>query len=316
MIEPEPALVWRWEVGEHRRYAIESEVSAPIPVWFYASRNVQARVIEWQVRVVVDCVAAGESSRRLLEVSCNVDDIGIMATAMPGDQARGRRVGLLTEILPEVDRRVTGSTVELSLRRDGRLDGFEVVGLPNTERREGLMAENVRIVLARAFAGFELPLPRRGVAEDGVWAHNRNVLFRAPTLVGTVGSAEFVLRATPEADGRVGIRSAGRGVSQIGEGGITLAMDHEGAATFDVAGDDLVERTWQVTGMPTAGSLGNEGTHAPEYHQYGHLARLAPGETFDVGETLEVASRQAPTTLTTDPGPSLDATIPVRQAPR
>ncbi len=312
-MEAEAALVWRWEVGEHRRYAIESEVVAPNPLWFYASRNAQARVIAWQVRVLVDCVADAASSKRSLSIRCNVDDLGVMAAAMPGDQATARRAGLLTEILPEVDQRVTGATIELSLRRDGRLEAFGLVGLPNRERREGLMAENVRIVLSRAFAAFELPLPRSGAAEGGVWAHSRNVLFQAPTLIGTVGSAAFVNRATFGAEGLATIESAGRGVSQIGEGGITLSMEHHGTAVFDVAGGGLVERTWDVTGTPTASSAGNEGTRAPDYHQYGHLVRLAPGESFDVGETVEVDLPDAPTSLTVDPGPALEGAIPVRR---
>lgn len=312
-MEADVALGWQWEVGEHRRYAIESEVAAPLPVWFYASRNTQARAIAWQVRVVVDCVAGEDSTRRLLAISCNVDDLGIMGTAMPGDQATGRRAGLLSTILPEVDRRVTGATIEMSLRRDGRLEAFELVGLPNTERREGLMAENMRIVFSRAFAAFEMPLPRNGVAEGGVWAHNRSALFQTPTLVGTVGSAAFVNRAIVLEGGHVSIASAGRGVSQIGEGGITLSMDHTGTAVFDPSGGDLLERTWHVAGIPTAGSLGNEGTQAPDYQQYGHLVRLRPGESYDVGDTLEMDLPGEPSSLTVDPGASLDATIPVHR---
>lgn len=307
---PVEGLEWRWETGVVRRYYVETEVTAPSYLWLIASRNKQARVVSWQVRMILECSAVRDEGKAATAIDCAFADFAIKAAAMPGDQFNGLNEPLLAPILGELDTNVSAATAHMVLRHDGRLVEFELRGLPSGNRRETQMNENERLLLMRSFAGFDHQLPKKGSAPKGVWMQAQSTLMAVPGAIGTFGGTEtiHVVRAV---DGDVvTIESAGKGTVEVNGDGVILSARLSGAAAFSTADGALLQRVWTVLGEPTAGSPGNEGTQGMMYFQRGRIDALGVGETRDVGATEEIGwPLQGP------PPTALNAWTPLGESP-
>ncbi len=297
----EPALVWRWPEGVHRRFFVESEVAVPSPVWFVADRNREARVIAWQLRLVLDC-SLKFRERRANELACVVEDVGLLAAAVPGDGDSVWAGPVLPEILAEVDQKLTGAVLQLEQTPWGRIRNVDLEGLDRGNRRTGQMNETLRMLLLRAVAGLDLQLPKGGVTTDKVWTQRESLLMKAPNQSGSFGGEESLHQVFQEVDTRRVIRSVGRGmvVPMSGSSDETLNLYDsrlESAAVFDVASGALSERVWTVSGTPTASSAAAEGLSGLPYYQRGRL-RMVGDALVDVGATGEVGPPgQTPTSL-------------------
>ena len=296
VIEAE-GLQWSWEAGQHRRYYVETETQLPLLMWFVADRNKQARVAAFQVRTVLDCSATDPMGKKGWYLDCLVADVSLRAAALEGD------AGILPPILDEMDTKLTGATLKLRLKNDGRVVQMEIADQDHRNRRVAQMNENMRLLLARVVAGLDLQLPPKGVARDGVWAQYQNMLMQAPSTQGTSGSSEVVHGITKMEGPEVTIASSGRGMMSPGEetaSGPVNMYDtrYEGVALFDTDSKMLKERLWTVIGEPTASSQIATGAAGILYGQRGLLQYLAADETVNVGESMETGlPGAAPTAL-------------------
>jgi len=281
-----------WDWSQDHRYYLETEVRLPLLMWFFREFNEQARVTAFQVRMVAECSPAVVGKRRS-EVLCDLTDVGIKASGLPQEE------GLLQPILEELDERLTGSTVQLIVRSDGRLANIDMEGLDRRYRRVGRMNENLRLIVTRAFAGLDLPLPEAG--PDGElhpqWVQADSWILRAPVATGNLGIAQ-VVHETPDPSARVlHVDTAGRGMVVPGGGGNRYDVVLEGTADFDTAQGRLLDRSWTMVGVPTPGSAIAEGTAGYPYLQVGRVMHLPNGQRIDVGETEALGPLDGPSAL-------------------
>lgn len=298
-------LDWRWS-GEPRRYRIETEVLVPSFMWFIADNNLQARVSAWQVGLVLNCPSAVPSGKKAWQVECQIEDAALRAAALPGDQATASRPSILNPVLDELDRKLTGATIQIGLKKDGRVTMVDIEGLERANRRIGQMNEILRQVVSRAIAGFDLELPEGGVAPAS-WTQRSSQLMVAPNQVGTFGGTETVHRVFQVIDattdpglpaGQISavLQSTGRGTIAPMSGASDAPQNLyscklESVAVFDATAGLLTERVWAVEGEPTASSAITEGGAGIPYYQHGQLNWIRPGEPAPgLGKTEEIAS--------------------------
>jgi hypothetical protein len=287
-------LEWRWESGEHRRWLVEAEVNLPTFLWFYADRITNTRLVAYQLRMVVDCTAVDQRAKGV-ELGCVMEDVSLSGAASPTDQ------GLLQEVLDEVDGKLTGGTLQIVLRDDGQLVNFdleEVVPL-DINRRTMLMQENIRLVVARAMAGMDMKLPKRGVAEEGLWPQYDAMLMIAPSSAGAYASSEVVHRVVERAGDAVVLETAGRGILSTAEAeNNKYDSELRSMAVFDTEAGALQERVWTVYAAPTAGSAISEGYAGIPYTQWGRIRMLDDDERPELPPSVELAvPGQGPSTL-------------------
>ena len=290
---PVTGLQWKWLPAQDRRYYVETEVVLPRYIWFIAEINKEARVAAWQTRMVLDCAEVHIESRRAIEITCRIEDVAILAAALPGDQKTEGR-DLLGPILAEMDENLSKASLSFVLRDDGRVSNVVIEGLDRPNRRVSLMNENLRQVLMRSMAGFDLQLPDHGDGREGIWAQRESLLLQAPNQSGNFGGSETLHRVHEVAGDVAVIVTSGRGlVSPMTRysDSPTDSFDTrvEGAAAFDTKEGVLRERVWTVSGTPTASSALSEGLAGLGYYQHGTLKLLAEGEKPDVGPSAEMA---------------------------
>jgi hypothetical protein len=282
------SLAWRWE--EPHRYYLETKVQLPSLMWFAKRFNEQARVAAFEVRLVTSC-APGERVGRVMEVYCRLDDVGIRASGTVQEE------GLLQPILEEMDERLTGARVQLQVRPDGRLVNIDLEDLDRRNRRIGQVNENIRLVVSRAFAGFDLPLPR--VSTDPQWVQRSAWLMRAPATQGSIGVSDLV--HAQHGGALVEIISGGRGLIVPADSGNQYDARFEGRASFDRRRGELLDREWTVVGAPTPSSTLAEGTEGYPYIQQGRLYSLAGADVDpSVGLTEALPPRETATALQAD----------------
>jgi hypothetical protein len=290
---PVTGLQWKWMPAQDRRYYLETEVVLPRYIWFIAEINKEARVAAWQTRMVLDCAEIAIEGRRSLEVTCRIEDVAILAAALPGDQKTDGR-DLLGPILTEMDENLSKASLSFVLRDDGRVSNVVIHGLDRPNRRVSLMNENLRQVLIRSVAGFDLELPAHGDGREGIWAQRESLLLQAPNQSGSFGGSE-TLHRVHEVTGDVAvIVTSGRGlvapVTRYSDSPSDMFDTRiEGAAAFDTKQGVLTQRIWTVSGTPTASSALSEGLAGLTYYQHGTLRLLEDGEKPDVGASAEIA---------------------------
>src|SRR5690606_12995803 len=106
-----------------------------------ADRNKEVRVSSYQVRLVVTCPPDGvaKAKRRSWDLRCTLDDVALKAAALAGDRGR------LTPILEEMDAKLTGAGLVMTMRDDGRITRFDLTGIEVSNRRTRQMEQTLRI---------------------------------------------------------------------------------------------------------------------------------------------------------------------------
>lgn len=293
-------------------WLIESQVDLPALMWFGATLNTESRVLGWDVTLRLDC-PAGEAVGRRTEVRCTIADFAIQAEALPGD-GEG-----LERVLLDVDEKLTGADLVLRTGPDNSLRSVQLEGLQILRRRDNAMRENLRLMLSRAVAGFDMPIPDRD-AEAG-WEQRGSWIAQMPAGAGTLSGGKVIHEIAASTDSTWTIASSGRLVMEphsqwdsppIGltrtvqrqEGGLhpsswgswggTIGMDAmldtlmEATAVVDAETGALQERSWTSEAWPTPSSKIATAAKGYVYSQVGSIVRLEEGQTVDVGETREV----------------------------
>lgn len=290
---PATGVAWKW-TGE-RRYYVENEVVTPLLQTFYSERNYDLRVIAWQTRLVLRCGSAHSTSSRF-DLECHVDDASLSAAALPADAALkvagDETKSQLGVIVEEMDAKLTGATLQVRQKKNGRVIDVDLEGVSKSIQRTALIEEMLRQVVTRAIAGFDVGLPRSGNATDGAWPQYGSLLLMLPSRHGSGGGSEILHKISAVDGPVVTFETRGKGVVSP-EGGANLFDTRiEAFSRFDTADGSLVESEWTALGKATAGSALSDGfAHSPPYGQRGWLKRLAPGESAPaLPPSLEVSA--------------------------
>jgi len=275
-VAPGGELTWTWEQDAHRRFYVDVEVQPPSLFTLFTEENHQARMASYELALALDCVA--ESERRpAWTLRCDIDQANLIGVSSSGDRGR------LGVVLEELDANLEASHLQLVLRKDGRLTGVDLEGMPTYNRRVSQNTETARLLVTRAVAGLDLRLPAHAVGAGEVWAQNGGRLMEAPFAAGSQGSGEIAHRVKRVQDTRVVVQSVGRGMIAPATNSVTGPSDIydstlEGVAQWDVLEGTLVQRSWEVIGHPTAGSHIATGGAGYDYTQRGHLVLISEGD--------------------------------------
>jgi len=278
-----------WTAAEPRRYAIQARVSLPLFMRLDTGFNREARMVGYDLRLVTTCTAqpgpepcesCGRGPTPNQEVLCLLDDVAFSATGMVQDEGR------LQPIVTRIDELLTGSVVQLQVRRDGRLANIDLEGLERRNQVVGAFIENLRLIISRGFAGLDFAAPPE---DEQSWVQYDNWLMRLPVASGSIGGSEIVHRTAGESDDLIVVESGGRALIVPANSANQYDSRMYGMTAVDREHDQILERTWTVIGVPTASSHIAFGTAGYAYMQDGWLRALEQGETWDVGQSVELA---------------------------
>lgn len=278
-----------WTAGEPQRFAIQARVSLPLFMRLDTGFNREARMVGYDLRLLTTCTASpgpepcencGRGPTPNQEVVCVLDDVAFSATGMVQDQGR------LQPIVTQIDDHLTGAVVQLQVRRDGRLANIDLEGLDRRNAVVGAFIENLRLIVSRGFAGLDITPPPE---VDRSWVQYDSWLMRLPVASGSIGGSEIVHRVSSESDSMTIVESGGRALIVPANSNNQYDSRMYGMTALDRANDRILERTWTVVGVPTASSSIAFGTAGYAYMQDGWIRALEQGETWRVGESVELA---------------------------
>ena len=286
LADPTEGLVWTWDEDTPHRWFVDNEVQMASYLWLMADRNKEARLVAFRVQSILDCDDIEPYGRRQVEMTCTIEAIALMGATLRGDR------GLMQPILEEVEEKLTGATLGVRMRHDGRITNIALRGVDRSERRRSRTHEALRLILSRSLAGFDLQLPRGGETSDPAWPQRESLLLHAPTHAGSQGAAEIAHLVREVREDQVILETAGRAL--ISPGTDSRARNFhdtrlDAVAVFDTGLGLMRERVWNAVGTPTASSAMAVGGRGIEYIQRGRILYLGDGaEVPEFEETAEV----------------------------
>jgi len=297
-VEPEPPIsdeiiVWgdpflRWD----QRWHVETELRFGEPFRLFADNNLESRLSNIQLRVVLDCDRDIVLGPRRQEVRCVIEDIGLVAmTSRAGaDDLR---------VLQEADAAMTGAILELQVTAQGGVPNVGVEGFSANNERDRARQEQYRQLLSRVILPFHLGLPP-AIADGVKWYEYNSRLMSMPSANVTAGSTQLA-HFMDVFEGRLLVQTVGEGLvspeggwEAIGEDGDGMATmvsrpvdmyqtEMHGVAIFELETGIMSERIWAFGGELTNSSPNL--LRALKYGHRGHLRLLAEKDAPDVGTT-------------------------------
>jgi hypothetical protein len=278
---------WSWPEGESRRYYLESHGIVPNILPLYAPRNHITRFSRYEVAVVALCTASNKKLGRQQDVRCDLEDFALRITPMQQDQHQAEPTLTQLEAIRE------GLWAQMTFKDGGTLISFDIEGLPDVTERDRRVQQDLRLILQRAFVGFQVAMPPTAEWSEP-WVE-KSALFTQP-----IGRRDAVSRLehTPEVnadkgvvkistDGVVTMRSSGGGANMHpslkgGAGGVTIwdTQTHSmvgrqwwshvaGAGLVYTADDGTRMRSPQMASQAGLVLLVAEGAAAPEVGAWG-----------------------------------------------
>lgn len=251
-----------------RRYEISSETQVSNVFQMNAEDNLDRRVNAWRVRAITTC-ALGESTKSIFELRCTLDDIELGASPIATDTAD------MQLVIDEWDKALTGAVAQLRMTSTGRMQGFDLDGIQLTRNndRTRQIEEAMRLVMARAFAGFDLELPPKGDDRGKPWRVKASAMMDLPSTTGTAGGLDVTSTVAEIKGDKLIIETTGKGVRgpavYNSTGQIANAWDLAmySRATFDLQSRRVITRESVVQGGLTASSVMATGGTARPYIQ-------------------------------------------------
>ncbi|TVQ92570.1 MAG: hypothetical protein EA397_07105 [Deltaproteobacteria bacterium] len=284
-----PSAEEGFSIATQERIYIDSSVRLPLFMWFLSDFNREVRVTGFDIELVMTCT--GESTnRRNTEVRCRIDDAALQGIPLPAERGR------LGPVLEEMKDKMVGSVLVLQVRKDGKVRNVnlrEAYRDGRQHRRIRLMNENLRLVLSRAIAGFDLQRPKGPLKPEMTWGQRDTLLTAAPVTVGTLGSTQIVHQSREGEGGYVLVRSDGEAmIAPAGiRGGEPRNFFEARIAVESVHEPEtgrVSARAWTVVAEPTASSAIAEGFRGIPYVQNGRMVALKDHEVPELRKTEEI----------------------------
>ncbi len=273
-------LFARWD---GTRWAMATELVVPHPIWLMADRNRSVRVKALQIHSVLACEKDWKLTRRRWQVHCTMEDMGIQAVPVAED----RKYEHTQAILDEIDAKLTGASLQLQAKDNGRVVNVQLEGVEADNRRERNSAETLRMILSRLIAGWDMKLRRGNFLGEGQWVEYDNQLLAMPSHMRSLAGGIVVHQLHKYKGHRV--------VQTVGEGHLlddlnySYKVDLQGVSVYDYDEGYMTERVWYVYGERTAAGFYAAGTASLDYWHAGRLLMLEPDQEFDVGPTRALA---------------------------
>lgn len=292
---------WKWPAGELQRFHLETEIGSPRGnVKYFAANNLDARPGTVKLRADAGCTA--NPAGKLQVVRCTFHHVELKGLAWDaGETAR------LDSIMAEWTADFAAAAVEMEIGPDGRVRTFDYIpGKEQSNRREGYVAEQQRVLLQRAFAIFDLPLTTdekdwvRGWKQKG-----SSALMQLQTIGGTAGAFDITHKPDGERHGYTVITTVGRATLSAGaavdasSGSRLVDVRLSGETLFDPAKAMFVWRDAVLDGQLMVSA--QEAGSGAEYYQVSAIQWMP--EFPEKGELpLSIAATKAPHLSGTAPG--------------
>lgn len=313
-------MTWRWEDHEVRSYRIQTYMQfRPGEVRLAAGKNLDARVEDIALGLETDCRSVA-SSRRAMELECVINKAEMGLGAAGADQANA------DEIAAEYTALLAVARVQLELTREGRIKTVDVEGIPKNTEREGARHEMLRLMVARAFGGLEIELPKDGDTRGEPWEQGGlPMVMRLPVTSGTVGKAKVIHAVEHVVDGVVTIQTHGDGSAQSGRelsaaaAGQGTARVVEvvivGTARFNEQEGYLVSNEYRIQGQLTAsGAVAGDSffltqvglvEYVADWDAEAKAKEAAAEMAADEARAVEAAAAPAAPAQTAEPAPDV-----------
>ncbi len=258
-------LVYQWPEDEVVHYRIQSYLYAPRVLRFYAQENLDARVAEFTMGLLVKCKQVG-AERKNIYVDCDIH-----RAEMGGQASLGAEQEKLTRIFQNYVSVLADATIQLTLTPTGRIKMVDLEGVDKGTSREAMVHDDLRMIIRRSMSAIEVELPKDGVDPGKPWKQKGAPLaMQLPTRYGTAGAVrmknEIVGREGSEvyihteADALVSpATSTSTSSQETGSSTSTtmkVSMIADGKSTFDTEKHLITKGEMTVQGTLTASSSG------------------------------------------------------------
>ncbi len=259
---------WSWKAGEVTRWHLETEIFTPRGfVFAYVDpKGAATDATAGRVKVVVDteCTASLEGKNTVQDCTFAYVNLTGDPWALPADEK-------LPQVLAGMSDQLKTAKVEMVLGADGRIRTFDLQGPKRTNTFSAEVIEVERMVLQRAFCGFDLPLPATTDDIKRGWKQaSTSALMILPTTSGTTGAYELRYTTGPVSDNLLPINTYGVGKLSAGSavdaatGTRIVDTTLTSQAVFDLTLSRLVWRGFTIDGRLTVAS-NNAGTDVEFY---------------------------------------------------
>ncbi|HHO51521.1 MAG TPA: hypothetical protein ENK18_11750 [Deltaproteobacteria bacterium] len=201
----------RWD---DTRWWISAELILPMGVTFARDMNQSFSSYAFQIQAVIACGKDHRLSKRRWEVSCEIEDVGLLATSLRRWRTERDRQ-LVEDVLAEIDAKLTGLKVQLQTDFKGGVTNIDLEGLETRNERQRAIQESLRQVVGRVMAGFHLRIPDHAQRE-GQWVEYRSALMQMPSLTASKGSTTLLHLVTPQQGLQI--------VQTVGEGTVAVSL--------------------------------------------------------------------------------------------
>lgn len=201
----------RWD---DTRWMVSSQLLLPLGTTFASDENRSFLSHAFQIRAIVACDKDDRLSRKKWEVSCEIEDVGVVVTTQRQWRREKDRANVQA-ILDETDAKLTGMKVQMQVDESGGITNFDLEGLTADNEREREIQESLRQVISRMMAGFHLRIPDHA-QRSGQWVEYHSELMDLPSLTASRGSTTMVHQVTPYQGLQI--------VQTLGEGTISVNL--------------------------------------------------------------------------------------------
>jgi hypothetical protein len=215
---PEEIVVYgddfaRWD---DTRWLVNSELILPLPLLLGADDNFSFFSYAMQIRMVLLCEKDGKETRKRVEVMCEIEDIGLLATSVR-HWKREKDRERVARVLDEIDAKLTGARIQLQVDFKGGVNNVDIEGLTADNQRQRDVNENLRQLLLRVVAGFHMKIPDHA-QRKGQWYEYNSNLMNLPSLSAARGSttmAHTVSRHVSDGYEYQLVQTLGQGSTQV-----------------------------------------------------------------------------------------------------
>lgn len=182
----------RWD---ETRWFVQTEMWAPLGVWFASDQNLEFESNIFQIRAIVFCTKDEQLSKKKWQVDCKIEDIALRVTSARNWRREKDRTTVQT-VLDEVDTKLTGKVIQLQVDERGGVTNFDLEGITTANQRERRTQETLRQIIQRTMAGFHLRIPDHA-QRSGQWVEYNSELMEVPSLTSARGSSTLVHQVSP-----------------------------------------------------------------------------------------------------------------------
>ena len=297
-------LRWNWD-DSPKSYFIRADVRLNDDLYLLSRRNLETRANAFVLQLKTTCerTLTLRDGRRW-EVECSFDQVSMVARPRRGDR-EGVTARIMKEWQSDLEQYLF---MRLVITQDGRLVQADLQGKQGRNPRTMAMRATQREVLLRAFAGFEVPLPRGGTVEDGkAWIrYGVPQSQRFVSVFATAGMMELYGQVRRIEDNVV-IETQGLALLNQQRLG-SFQGEQVGAILWDEEQGEIIQRRYETYADPLPSNYLFQATPLM-YGQSLTMTRVDPDEVLDLPESGETHPNA------TDPQPSILRRAPIEGRP-